>query len=198
VSAADVSVADRDAYAATMNQEQSPMKETNRLIPRKPVPDLEVPTTAGGVWRLADRSPQNLALILFYRGLHCPICKVQMREWDGKLEELTKRGVDVIAVSTDTRERALKTREDWGLRNLTLGYGLSVEKAREWGLYISRSIKEIEPAEFSEPGLFLIKPDKTLFAAQVSTMPFARPPFADVVRAIDFVVQNNYPARGEA
>lgn len=174
------------------------MRETNRLTPRRPVPDLEVPTTTGSTWRLADRSPQHLVLILFYRGLHCPICKVQLREWDGKLEELTRHGVDVIAVSTDTRERALKTREEWGLKNLTLGYGLSIETARAWGLYISRSIKETEPPEFSEPGLFLIRPDKTLFAAQFSTMPFARPPFADILRAIDFVVQNNYPARGEA
>ena len=174
------------------------MNETTRLTPRKPVPDIEVPTTTGSPWRLADRSPQHLVLILFYRGLHCPICKVQLREWDAKLEELVRRGVDVIAISTDTRERALRTREEWGLKNLTLGYGLPIETARAWGLYISRSIKETEPPEFSEPGLFLIKTDMTLFAAQISTMPFARPPLADIVRAIDFVVQNNYPARGEA
>lgn len=174
------------------------MKEMNRLIPRKPVPDLEVPTTTGSTWRLADQSPRHLMLILFYRGLHCPICKVQLREWDAKLEELTRRGIDVIAISTDTLERALKTREEWGLKNLTLGYGLPIETARAWGLYISRSIKDTEPPEFSEPGLFLIKPDNTLFAAHVSTMPFARPPFADIVRAVDFVVQKNYPARGEA
>jgi peroxiredoxin len=174
------------------------MKQTNRLIPRKPVPDLEVTTTGGSTWRLADRSPQHLLLVLFYRGLHCPICRLQLREWDAKLEELAKRGVDAIAVSTDTRERALRTPEEWGLKNVTLGYGLSIETARAWGLYVSRAIKDSEPPEFSEPGLFLIKPDKTLFAAQVSTMPFARPPFADIVRAIDFVIQNNYPARGEA
>ena len=174
------------------------MTQAGRLIPRQPVPDLEVHTVSGETWRLSDRAPEHLVLILFYRGLHCPICKLQLREWDRQLEEFTRRGVDVIAVSTDSRERALRTREEWGLQNFTLGYGMSIDTARAWGLYISHAIKEPEPPVFSEPGLFLIKPDRTLFAAQVSSMPFARPPLTDVLRAIDFVVEKNYPARGEA
>jgi len=28
-------------------------------------------------------------------------------------------------------------------------------------------------------------------------MPFARPHFSDILAAIDFVLENNYPARGE-
>jgi hypothetical protein len=28
-------------------------------------------------------------------------------------------------------------------------------------------------------------------------MPFARPHFADILAAIDYVLKNNYPARGE-
>ena len=57
------------------------------------------------------------------------MCKVQLREWDRQLEELTRRGVDAIAVRTDSRERTLRTREEWGLQNLTLGYGLSIDTA---------------------------------------------------------------------
>jgi len=54
-----------------------------------------------------------------------------------------------------------------------------------------------EPAQFSEPGLFLVKPDGTLYWANVSTMPFARPHFTEILQAIDFAVKNNYSARGE-
>ena len=54
-----------------------------------------------------------------------------------------------------------------------------------------------EPALFSEPGLFLIRPDRTLYFASVQTMPFARPHFADILAALDFVIAKNYPARGE-
>jgi hypothetical protein len=54
-----------------------------------------------------------------------------------------------------------------------------------------------EPALFAEPALFLIRADRTLYFASVQTMPFARPRFADVLSALDFVIANNYPARGE-
>ncbi|MCU0769463.1 MAG: hypothetical protein MUD07_08855 [Burkholderiaceae bacterium] len=51
---------------------------------------------------------------------------------------------------------------------------------------------------FAEPGIFLIRPDRTLYFASVQTMPFARPHFADMLPAIDYVIKNDYPARGEA
>jgi hypothetical protein len=50
---------------------------------------------------------------------------------------------------------------------------------------------------FSEPGVFLIKPDQTLYYGSTQTMPFARPSFADLLAAVDFAIQKDYPARGE-
>jgi len=44
----------------------------------------------------------------------------------------------------------------------------------------------------------LIRPDGTLYFGTVQTMPFARPHFNEMLQAIDFVLKNNYPARGEA
>jgi hypothetical protein len=84
-----------------------------------------------------------------------------------------------------------------------VGYGVSIDKAREWGLYISTSRGTTsagveEPPLFAEPGLFLVKPDRTLYWASISTMPFARPHFQEIAAAIDFAVSKNYPARGEA
>ena len=49
----------------------------------------------------------------------------------------------------------------------------------------------------SEPALYLIRPDGTLYFGSVQTMPFARPHFSDIIAAIDYVSKNNYPARGE-
>ena len=46
--------------------------------------------------------------------------------------------------------------------------------------------------------MFLVRPDGTLYAASIQSMPFARPSFADVAQAIAFVAEKNYPARGEA
>lgn len=54
-----------------------------------------------------------------------------------------------------------------------------------------------EPELFAEPGIFLIKPDQTLYFASIQTMPFARPRFDEILKAIEFVVGREYPARGE-
>lgn len=166
--------------------------------PGQPVPELQVETLEGISWRLQDREPPSFTLIVFYRGLHCPICKGYIGELDGMVEDFKKRGVDVIAIGTDDLARARKSAERWGLKNLNIGYGLSIDKAREWRLYISKSIKDPEPEQFAEPGLFLIRPDRTLYAASIQSMPFARPPFDDVLKAIDFIQENDYPPRGEA
>lgn len=49
----------------------------------------------------------------------------------------------------------------------------------------------------SEPGVFLIKPDRTVYWLSVQSMPFARPNFSEMAQALDFVIKNDYPARGE-
>lgn len=173
-----------------------------RLLPRQPVPALEVPVVDGPAWSLAASRPQHFTLIQFYRGLHCPICRTQLRDLQARLPDFVQRGVAVIALSSDDAERAARARTEWDLGQLTLGYGLPLSVARAWGLYVSTgrgktSIGVDEPAQFSEPGLFLVRPDGTLYFASVQTMPFARPHYQDVLSAIDFVVAKDYPARGE-
>ncbi|MFQ5755062.1 MAG: peroxiredoxin-like family protein [Acidiferrobacterales bacterium] len=173
------------------------------LKPRTKSPELDVEILDAGRWRLSKQRPENFTMIVAYRGYHCPICRPYIGGLDRMLEEFTKRGVEVIALSTDTQERARQTKDGWKLANLRIGYGLSISKAREWGLYISRSRGKtsagvVEPDEFNEPGVFLITPDQTLYASSVATMPFARPHFKEILAAIDFIVEKNYPARGEA
>ena len=167
-------------------------------MPNLPVPELKLPTVDGGILDLAALKPPTFTMLVFYRGLHCPICKGYLGELERKLDDFAKLGVFVVAVSTDTRERAERTKSEWGLDRLRIAYDLPIEKARELGLYISSSIKNDEPPEFAEPGLFLIRPDRTLYCASIQTMPFARPAFADVLRAVSFIVEKDYPARGAA
>ena len=168
------------------------------IKPRTKVPALDLPLLGGGRFNLADRQPRSFTMVVAYRGLHCPICKTYIRDLDRKLDDFVQKGVDVVAISTDTKERAEQSKSEWGIERLPIAYGLSIEKAREWGLFISASIKENEPALFAEPGLYLVRPDGTLYAASIQTMPFARPSFSEVLAAVDFVTQKNYPARGEA
>lgn len=172
------------------------------LIPRQPVPPLSVPTVDGPDWTLSDQTPDTFTLVVVYRGLHCPICSGYLGDLNRKLAQFTQRGVSVIAVSSDTGDRAAEAKTQWGLDQLTIGYGLDLDTARRWGLYISTSRGKtstgvVEPDLFVEPGLFLIRPDGTLYFGTVQTMPFARPQFADILKALDFVMANDYPARGE-
>ena len=74
---------------------------------------------------------------------------------------------------------------------------MNEKKAREWGLYISEGISKKEPEIFSEPGLFLIDNEGVLFFSSVQTMTFARPGTKDVINAIKFIQNKDYPARGE-
>ncbi len=171
------------------------------LKPRQPVPELAL-QTLGDNWTLSKQSPENFTLVVFYRGMHCPICKTYLQELNRLSSDFSEKGISLIAVSSDTRERAATTAEEWKLDNLTLGWGLTVEQARAWGLHRSAgrgktSIGIEEPAEFSEPGIFMIRPDGTLYWASISTMPFARPHFREMLGAADFILNNDYPARGE-
>ncbi len=168
------------------------------IKPGQPVPELRVETLGGNIWKVSQQQPKNFTLVVFYRGYHCPICKPYLRDLHSKLAQFAELGVDVIAISSDTRERAEKTRKEWEINHLRIGYGLSLDTAREWGLFVSHAIRDSEPAQFSEPGLFLIRPDGTLYAAAIQTMPFARPRFDELLGALKFIIENDYPARGEA
>jgi peroxiredoxin len=172
------------------------------LIPRQNVPSLEMPTLEHGLFSLAAQTPTNFSLVLFFRGLHCPLCVKYLKELAELLPQLRERGVDVIAVSADDHDRAREMADKVGSPELKFGYALPLATARAWGLYISSGIGKTssgveEPALFFEPGVFLIRPDQTLYYGAVQTMPFARPSFTDLLMAIDFAVNKNYPARGE-
>ena len=172
------------------------------LMPRAAVPKLDVALTDGSRFVLGQDPGKAFDLIVFYRGLHCPICAGYLRDLDSKLEEFARRGVAVVAISSDDEARAATAKEKWRLPSLPLGYGLDLDTARRWGLYISSghgatSAGVEEPALFSEPGIFVVRPDGMLYFASVQTMPFARPHFADILGALDFVIAKSYPARGE-
>ncbi len=172
------------------------------LMPRQKTPDLALDTLAHGRFDLAADNPDRYTLVAFYRGLHCPICATYLKELERLVPEFETRGVKAIAVSTDDKERAQAMADKIGARALRFGFGLSLPKAREWGLYISTSrgktsIGIEEPALFSEPGVFLVARDRSLYYGSTQTMPFVRPHFSELVAALDFVIAKNYPARGE-
>lgn len=169
-----------------------------KILPRTKTPELSLETVERGRFTLSGRKPRQFTLLVFYRGLHCGKCRAQLQELEEYVDRLEQRGVELVAISMDGRERAERSVREWELDKVTVAYGLPAEEALAWGLFLSRSIKDKEPALFSEPGIFIVTPERTLQASSVQTMPRARPTASLLFEALDEMVDDSDPARGEA
>jgi peroxiredoxin len=172
------------------------------LMPRQKTPALSLPLLGGGQFDIAKPDTERGTVVTFYRGLHCPICATYLKELERLTADFAKRGVGTIAISSDTEDRAQAMAEKIDAKTLRFAHSLPLTVARDWGLYISTSrgktsIGIEEPALFSEPGLFMVNADQTLYYMSVQTMPFVRPHFSELLGALDFAIDKNYPARGE-
>lgn len=168
----------------------------NTLNPLDKAPELTLPLVGGGDWSLADQTPDSFTMILVYRGYHCPVCKGYLGKLNSLMDLAAENGLGVVAVSMDSAERAAAAKDEWGLDKVDVAYGLTEEKAREWGLFISSSIKEAESDIFAEPGLFWVTAEGTIYLVDVANMPFARPDLEILIPKAGFASANGYPARG--
>jgi peroxiredoxin len=170
------------------------------ITPTQTAPTLSLPLTAGGSTDdllLGSGADGRFTVVVFFRGLHCPVCRKQLAELDERLDDLREAGVGrVVAVSMETAERSERLVEKWHLGDLPVAHTFTESDAREWGLFISSAIKEGEPATFNEPGVFVLDSDGTVFWSSVSSMPFGRPPLDEIIGGLKFVQKENYPARG--
>jgi peroxiredoxin len=172
------------------------------LTPAQQTPHLSLPLTGGGNTddlALGSGAGGRFSVLVFFRGLHCPVCRKQLGEIERRLDDVKAAGVGrIVAVSMETAERSEQLVQEWKLESLPVAHGLSEHAARTWGLHLSHAIQEGEPAVFGEPGIFVLDPDGALYWSSVSSMPFGRPPLDDVLAALQFVQDNDYPARGAA
>ncbi|MCP4997339.1 MAG: AhpC/TSA family protein [Hyphomicrobiales bacterium] len=143
------------------------------MVPRQKTPELSVPTLSGSDFNLSEEQSERGVVICFYRGLHCPICANYLKELEKQTPVFAERGVTTIAISSDGRERTEEMAEKIDAKSLRFGYDLSLSKARKWGLYVSTSRGKTSIG-IEEPALF-----------------------SELVGALDFAIEKNYPARGE-
>ena len=169
---------------------------TFKLIPDTEAPELSLPLVGGGRWVLSEQNPKHFTMVIFYRGLHCPVCKNYLGTLNSMMEKITDLGFSVVVASMDSNERAEQSKSEWGLDKINVAYGLDIETAKKWGLYISTSIKEAENDIFCEPGLMWIRADGRLYLIDIGNMPWARPDLETLMPKAKFAVENDYPARG--
>lgn len=168
---------------------------SEKPIPGSQAPALTLPLAGGGTYDLSMETPGAATMVIFYRGLHCPVCEIYLNKVKAKAAAFAEAGMPIVLVSMDGQERAEKAKADWGLEELPVAYGLSEDQARAWGLYITTAIKEAETPVFCEPGTFWVKPDGTLYLIDIASMPFARPDL-DILLSRVVAIGNGYPARG--
>ena len=169
---------------------------SHKLIPDTQAPDLKLPLVGGGTFDLAAETPENFTMVLFYRGYHCPVCKGYLNSLLEVLDDYEAAGFSVVAASMNGEDLAAKTVEEWGLGKLRVAHSVSVEQAKDWGLWISKAFKDVEADIFTEPGLFWVRPDGKLYLADISNMPWARPDLKNLLGKVGYALEHNYPARG--
>lgn len=169
---------------------------TNKLMPDSPAPSLKLPLVGGGTFDLAAETPDHFSMVLFYRGYHCPVCKNYLGGMAALLSEFEAAGFSVVVASMNDAELAEKAAQEWELGSLRVAHSVSVEDAKNWGLWISKAFKDVEADIFTEPGLFWIRPDGRLYLADISNMPWARPDLKNLLSKVGYALENNYPARG--
>ena len=97
---------------------------------------------------------------MFYRGLHCPICKTLLKDLEAKLQKFEKRGAE-RSQSRLIREKGPRPPKRIGAFQTSGSPMVSISTSRARGASMGRlggqtSAGVDEPALFSEPALYLI------------------------------------------
>ncbi len=165
-----------------------------KLAAGQDFPAIDISVLSGGRRSLkTPRDGYDWMLTVVYRGKHCPICGPYLAELNEYVPRLNELGVDILAVSADSKERAEAHMREVS-PEFDIGYGLTVSQMHELGLYISgpRPGLDVE-GPFAEPGLFVIRDTGILQIVDISNVPFARPSLERITAGIGYL-RSSYSA----
>jgi len=161
---------------------------TSPLRAGQAFPSIVLPLLSDGETDISTKTASgNWKLIVVYRGKHCPLCTRQLLELEALHNDFNEAGVDVIAVSADSKERAIAQLHEVNA-SYPVAYGLTEKHMKRLGLYISgpQNGTNVEGA-FSEPGLFVVNQDGFLQLVDSSNAPFLRPALNNVLAGIKWL-----------
>lgn len=172
---------------------------SHKLKAGAPFPSILTPKLGGGTVELGiPAEGYDWKLVVVYRGKHCPLCTRYLATLNEALPNLNVLGIDVVAVSADSENRAIEQIRQVN-PSYPIGYDLSVEQMQALGLYISgpKSGMNVERA-FAEPGLFVINEVGNLQMIDVSNVPFLRPSLESLVGGLRFLrgLTEPFPVNG--
>lgn len=74
-------------------------------------PNFSLPDATGATVELNRLMANGPVVLTFYRGGWCPYCNIQLRAYQGILNELKKLGASLVAVSPETPDNSLDTQQ---------------------------------------------------------------------------------------
>ena len=135
-------------------------------------------------------------LVVVYRGKHCGRCKKYLNQLQAMQQEWYDAGFEISTVSADSRAKAQADVAEFGW-TFPVASELSISEMKKLGVYISEPLSPDEAdAPFSEPAVFVLRPDGAVQIAAISNGPAARPDLAELLDGMIFTIENDRPARG--
>ncbi len=162
-------------------------------------PGIEASSLEGKRVALDERRDgADWKMVVVYRGRHCPMCTRYLNALETFRKELSDIGIDIVAVSGDSREQLQAHLEKLDV-GFPLLYGLTIEQMQALGVYISHPRSEQETDHpFPEPGLFVVNDEGRVQVVDISNNPFSRPALDQLVSGLAWIRKpdNDYPIRG--
>ena len=101
-----------EAFAAEQRDLAAAGHPSGVAEPGSRLPDGELLDVAGEPATLAETLGGKPAVIVFYRGSWCPYCNIALRTYQAQLvPALAERGISLIAISPQTPDGSLSTKE---------------------------------------------------------------------------------------
>ena len=82
----------------------------NNIVPGKKTPSLVLSTLDNDTWSLEANTNKTKIMIVFYRGLHCPVCSEFLKLIDDQVSEYKKSNTD-LSSEIDRLKKYVKTME---------------------------------------------------------------------------------------
>jgi peroxiredoxin len=100
------------AFAAEQRALSAAGQPAGTAQPGTPLPDGDLLDVNGESTTLTAALDSSPAVIVFYRGGWCPYCNIALRAYQAQLvPALADRGISLIAISPQTPDRSLSTKE---------------------------------------------------------------------------------------
>jgi peroxiredoxin len=158
-------------------------------------PSFDVDRIGGGKLVVGGER-ERWQLVVIYRGRHCQLAKPFLGKISEMMADFSARDIEVAAISADQHDRADADVREFGWP-FDVGYGLSLDRMRAMGLYISEPRYELETdGPYAEPAVFALSPRGTAEIINISNAPFSVPDLASLLSGITFIQNRDYEAGG--